>query len=293
MTHNLIGIYANVHYSSFDEFAKTGHFYAVPYIVYSMNKATPECLFVKRPFEMFRQGMNIRDIGHLVKLYNDSPAFLQISGSSFKKMARYLSNNMEKVLADMVSLVIVKIIQQTKPIERFSNVFFINNIANDKLLGRLGYLCINLNSNLISMLTYQPESLMTNLANDVYEQLSFDIDYFRRDPNRIYSDSYPDNIMDSLTQTIFFKVAPEAPGTVVPLRLDIFAQGLYNVTEQIECIKDILGAEINLSPPLKTSESSSFMARIPSVLYECIEAAKGRYSIEVEDFLEHFSSLPK
>lgn len=293
MYKNLIGIHTSIHYSSLDDFSKKGYYYAMPYVIYAINDNTPQCLHISRPFEMFRMGMHLRDAEHLVRPYGDSTAFLQISGSSFKKMNRYLVRNMERVLADMVSCVIVEIIGGGKHTGAFDNVFFINNtMVSDKLLGRLGSLCLNLECNLISILSYQPASLMTNITNGTAQTLRFDIDFFKREPKRFTSEPYPANIMDSLTQTIFFKAAPESHAPLLPLRFDIFSQGIFNVSKQVDCIQAVLQTTDNLSPPFATSASSELMVRIPKVLHNCIDADETRYKNEMSSCLDEYISTP-
>lgn len=292
--YNLIGIHTNVLYSSLDDFSEKGYYYAIPYIIYKFRDEDPVLEYIPKPFEMFRRGMLLRDIESIIKHYGNSSAFLQISGSSFRIMTNYLARNMERVLADMVSCVIIKLIKKASLKNDTKNIFFINNtLASDKLLGRLGYLCLNLHNNLISIVSYKPESLMTNITSGSNDTLQFDIDFFKKDPDQLKSDPYPDNIMDSLTQTLFFKVAPESPAPLLPLRVDIFSQGLFNISKQIKCLSEIFQDIDNLSMPFQTSVSSEAMARIPDVLYKCIDADATSHKNIIREALLSYTSRGK
>ncbi|MDR0221729.1 MAG: hypothetical protein LBI54_10055 [Lachnospiraceae bacterium] len=291
MGRNLIGIYCDVSRSSLDDFVKTGHMYAIPYIVCTINDNNPECYNAQKPFEIFYQDMKRRDIENITMRKDGTYDFLRMPGESYKKMEQYLHNSNNKVLADLAVSVVVRNINEFS--KEDENIFFFNNFRSDKLVGRLSYLYLDNNKNTFFFLYYKQEDLMTTVTSMLNDNLGFDINYFNKNNERglDYSNIYPQSSMESLVQTVFVNIGHmtnKSEELISPWRLDVFSQGLKDVNEKIKVAKKIIDDEgYPLSP---TSASGHYHAIIPRVLQKCIdineEKYKKYYENEIRDYLQ-------
>ena len=289
----MIGIYTLYVSTEMIDFAKTGLYRAVPMIVYKVNDEKPQHFIIKRPIEIFKENMEYRQIRNIVHETADpNITFLSIPSKAFSKMQSYAKQNIDKVIADMITHIVVKLIHQMQSEDTSSrNVFFIENIDSNKVIGRLGYLYLDSKVNTIAFVTYKTGGLLTDILNGDNERLKFDINYFnsQEKSKEIHSEIIPNDYMESMTQTVFFRI-PDTEATLSPLRFDVLSQGISKemIREKVNIIEDILQNRDNLTLPIiekSTHGHGVNITMIPRVLNECIEAAE-KYKHEAQVILE-------
>lgn len=157
------------------------------------------------------------------------------------------------------------------------NIFFIDSVDTNKIIGRLGYLYLDSEFNTISFVTYKSGGLLTDILNDGNEKLIFDINYFKKHKQKecLHSEIIPNDYMESLTQTVFFKL-DNAKEQLSPLRFDILSQGISKnkIQEKVNDIGKVLRCPDNMALPHLEASGNSLKnnwVMIPRVLDECIE----------------------
>lgn len=294
INYNFIGIYSENVFSTFDIFDKTGKYCALPLVVCAVNKKTPELFSTNNPFSFFYDHMSLKELDNMSHKERADISFLQNPQESYLRLQFLAANNMEGVLADLISTVIVNKIKKFCD-QQEKNIFFINRLHSDKLIGRLGYLYLNLNKNIISFVTYKASDLITNVACIGRPFIQFDINYFSYNPERERSDIYPCDYRESLLQTFLYNLNHNDDSTknkLPPLRLDLFSQGLSNkqIKDNAEEVSKLLNEKGNLSPPFQKTEKSDKFFRIPMVLYKSMNATETQYREKLTEKLERVQS---
>lgn len=280
MKTNLIGIHAMNISTEMIDFAKSGIYRTVPIILYKVNDEKVCHFLVKRPIEVFRENMDYRNLKNIIQGEDKDISFLSIPGKAYSKMQNYTNKNVNKVIADMITCIIVKIICKLREEDsNAKNIFFIDSMNTNKIIGRLGYLYLESEFNTISFVTYKSGGLLTDILNNGNEKLTFDINYFKQGERkeRMYSEIIPNDYMESLTQTVFFKL-PNSEEQLSPLRCDILSQGISKneIQEKVNDIWNILKVPDNMALPHLEKGSNSLKnnwVMIPRVLNDCIDAA--------------------
>lgn len=279
MRNNLIGVYTCSVSTEMMDFARTGIYRTVPMVFYKINQGPVQHMLINRPVEIFHENMDYRSLRSLVGGDDQDTSFLSIPGKAYAKMQNYINQNVNKVIADMVTCVIVKTIRQLKSEDRDAkNIFFIDNVNSNKMIGRLGYLYLDSEANTIVFVTYKASGLMTDVLNGGAERVAFDYHYFDRRGNRKqHSAIVPNDYMESLTQTVFFNVA-DGEESLAPLRCDILSQGISKnrTREKVMELGKVFAEQSNLTLPFEDTsgkKQAESWARIPVVLKECMIAA--------------------
>lgn len=273
--YNLIGIHATSISTDMSTFAKKGVYRTIPMILYEINSEPVKSFYIKRPIEIFREKMSVANIKNIAVDSKQDISFLTIPGKAYDKMQQYVNRNVNKVIADMIAYVVVKVINQEimKNPDKH-NVFFIDGVDTNKIIGRLGYLYLDSNCNTIVFLTHKTGSLMTNILNMDKDELEFDINYFKDKihENDLKSNIIPYDFMESMTQTVFYNI-PDKEAHLVPLRCDIFSQGISKniIYQKSELISEILHDNEAITIPFQEKDDGLWV-RIPIVLYDCIRA---------------------
>lgn len=263
------------------DFAQSGIYCTVPMILYKINDESVCHFYIKRPIEIFHENMDYRNFRNMIQGEEQSVSFLSIPGKAYEKMQAYVNQNVNKVIADMITSTVVRIICKLKDDDpEAKNIFFIDSTDTNKIIGRLGYLYLESKFNTISFVTYKAGGLLTDVLNNGNEKLLFDINYFKKEErkSKTYSEIIPNDYMESLTQTVFFKI-PNAESELSPLRCDILSQGISKkeIQEKVISISEILRCPDNMSLPYQEKSSNSLKnnwVMIPRVLNECIEATE-------------------
>jgi len=285
---NQIGIYAKCFKSSLDDFISTGEYRALPIVVCTINDKTPEGRYINSPFIIFKSGMKREHVENIFKIHGESTHLLSDYGQSYQILTHIVNKNMDKVIADLISCLIVEKIKEFQNNNKDEeNYFFISDLGSNKLIGRLGYLYLNQERNTISFVIYKGNKLITNILSKESNSMEFDINYFKlaQDMKTDRSEIIPENPMESLTQTVFFQVSDSQRKNII-LRMDLFSQGITKniIGEKVHAINTIVAETSNLSEPFPDS-STSEMVRIPKVLFSSMKAMDDYYSMIAQGLL--------
>lgn len=272
MKNNLIGLHTFSVSSEIKEFADRGIYRTVPAILYKINDGEVQLFLINRAIEIFKENMNYSKLRNAAI---SSESVLSIPGKAYQKMMQYIWQNINKVIADMLMHVVVKIIEELHTIDPDAhNVFFIDSADMNKIIGRLGYLYIKSEANTIAFITYRSHGLLTDALNNGNEKVAFDIHYFDKNEhkNDTHSAIIPNDYMESLTQTVFYNITTEEP--LSPLRCDVFSQGISTsqIQEKVDNLQTIFNTPQYMTPPFEDENDNHTM--IPRVLYDCIDAEK-------------------
>lgn len=185
---------------------------------------------------------------------------LSIARRAFKKLQNFALQCSERVIADLCCQIILETSEKNKSDHL---VYFIERAASDKMLGRLGYLYLDLTNITICFVSYEPDDMVTTVMSAKTGKLLFDIHRLMssRDAEMI-TPPYPGNSEDSLVQTYFFKPKAISPfNEFLPMRLDLFCQGLLEPDIEVKSnfVKDILSDKNECQPyPIKKKEPSPY-----------------------------------
>lgn len=266
-------------------FAENGRYKAAVQVLYKINNEKVQCFQINRPIEIFHKSMLYKDFESIIRSDSGSAEFMSIPGKAYRQMQYYIKKEVEKVLADMVTSVIAKILKSLD--QNDTNIFFIDSRESNKLLGRLGYLYLNNIKNTFCFISYKTDSLITDILRNGSEILELDIDYFNRYKNRKVSEIVPNDFMESLLQTVFYKMAANGL-ELPPLRCDIFSQGITNreIQNKVEAVGKIMSDSDKMTLPFEYDASSKKFVMLPKILYDCIEAVEhfsGSLQLVLED----------
>ncbi len=280
---NLIGIYATSLSTDLSDFVESGKYKTAVDVIYKINDEKPREMYLNRPIEILQRNMQYRELESILKNSDGNISAMSIPGKANRQMQSIVNREVEKVLADMMTSVIVRVIEELGPGEE--NVFFIENQGNDKLLGRLGYMYLDNIRNTFCMITYKTSGLLTDTMRNGSQILEFDIDYFKRHEKE-QSEVVPRDFMESLLQTVLYRMKTSEED-ILPLRCDIFSQGISNkeIQNKVERVHEILSVPKNLTPPFAESAEHGPYVMIPYVLYHCMDAAEF-YKGTLEKILE-------
>lgn len=278
MSDNIIGIHTCSVSTEITDFARRGVFRTVPIILYKVNDGPVKQFMIRRPIEIFRENM---EYGSLRNIVQGDDKFLSISGKAYSQMRSYINQNINKVVADMITHTVVNIILDLKRADpEAKNTFFIDSTDTNKIIGRLGYLYLESEANTIAFVTYKAGGLLTDILNDGSERIKFDINYFKRQERtgERHSAIIPNDYMESLTQIVFYDISSkQADRPVSPLRCDILSQGISTsrIREKVMSIEKILTDPKNMTTPHPEGGGpGNSWVRIPRILNDCINAEK-------------------
>lgn len=296
MRTNLIGIHTISCSTEMLGFANTGRYLTVPLICYKVNEEPVKTFLVKRPIEIFHENMEYKNIRNIFNHGEDDIKLLSLPSKSYSKMQQYIAQNVNKVVADMITYVIVDVLKELKKKDGdATNIFFIDNVETNKVIGRLGYLYLEEDNTVISFVTHKARGLMTDILNGGNERLEFDINYFKNEERKEknYSDIIPNDYMESLTQTVFFKISGRED-ILSPLRCDILTQGISKskIQSKVNAIYEIVSEHKNMTIPYaeeSVNKLNDNWVMIPVVLNDCIEAAE-IYKNQAQAILEEAHS---
>ncbi len=283
--HNLIGIHMESISTDMNTFAENGRYKAAVQVLYKINDEKVQCFQINRPIEIFHKSMLYKDFESIVRSDTGSAEFMSIPGKAYRQMQYYINKEVEKVLADMVTAVIAKILKSMD--QEDTNIFFIDSRESNKIYGRLGYMYLNNIRNTFCFVSYKTDSLITDTLRNGSETLELDIDYFMRYKSRDVSEIVPNDFMESLLQTVFYKMAANGQ-ELPPLRCDIFSQGITNreIQNKVEAVREVMSDSDKMSLPFEYIASSKKFVMLPKILYDCIEAVEhfsGSLQLVLED----------
>lgn len=125
MKTNLIGIHTLYISTDMMDFARTGVYRTVPMVLYAINDEDVMAFYNKRPVEIFREDMEYRNMKNIVENEDKDIMFLTMPGMACKKMQYYANKNVNKVIADMLTHVIVQIIEILQKKIQKTKIFFL------------------------------------------------------------------------------------------------------------------------------------------------------------------------
>lgn len=277
MKTNLIGVHTTSYSTEMLDFVNTGRYLTVPMICYKINDKPVKTFLVKRPIEIFHEHMEYKVIRNIFNNEENDTKFLSLPSKSYLKMQQYVKQSVNKVIADMITYVVVDVLKELKKEDNDAkNIFFIDNVDTNKVIGRLGYLYLEEDNTIISFVTHQAKGLMTDILNEGNDRLEFDINYFKNEERRKkeYSEIIPNDYMESLTQTVFFKITGRED-ILSPLRCDILTQGISKsrIQSKVNDIYEVLSRHENMTIPYAEESINKLYnnwVMIPIVLNDCI-----------------------
>lgn len=277
MKTNLIGVHTTSYSTEMLDFVITGRYLTVPMICYKINDKPVKTFLVKRPIEIFHEHMEYKVIRNIFNNEENDTKFLSLPSKSYLKMQQYVKQSVNKVIADMITYVVVDVLKELKKEDNDAkNIFFIDNVDTNKVIGRLGYLYLEEDNTIISFVTHQAKGLMTDILNEGNDRLEFDINYFKNEERRKkeYSEIIPNDYMESLTQTVFFKITGRED-ILSPLRCDILTQGISKsrIQSKVNDIYEVLSRHENMTIPYAEESINKLYnnwVMIPIVLNDCI-----------------------
>lgn len=278
MNENLIGIHACCISTDITDFARNGYYRAVPMIIYKINNSNAQYFAINRAIEIFREDM---DYGNVRSILHGEERLLSIPGKAYNQMMQYVNKNVNKVIADMITYVVTKTINElSKSNPQQHSFFFIDSSDINKIIGRLGYLYLNSSANTIAFVTYKSGGLLTDILNSENDYLRFDLNYFKRRTNSSgnHSAIIPNDYMESLTQIVFYSLTHSGmEKQVSPLRCDILSQGISTsqIQEKVNSIEKVLTNPNNMTLPHPEGNGpNQNWVVLPKVLFDCISAEK-------------------
>lgn len=281
MQTNLIGIHTISYSTEMLDFVNTGRYLTVPMVCYKINEREVKTFLVNRPIEIFHEHMEYKIIRNIFNNEENETKFLSLPSKSYLRMQQYVNQNVNKVIADMITYVVVDVLKELKKEDNNAkNIFFIDNVDTNKVIGRLGYLYLEEDNTIITFVTHKAKGLMTDILNEGNDRLEFDINYFKNEERREkqYSEIIPNDYMESLTQTVFFKIQ-EREDNLSPLRCDILTQGISKskIQSKVNDIYEVLSKHENMAIPYAEQSVNNLYdnwVMIPIVLNDCIEATE-------------------
>lgn len=281
MKTNLIGIHTISYSTEMLDFANTGRYLTVPMICYKINQGPVKTFLINRPIEIFHEQMEYKIIRNIFNNDENEIKFLSLPSKSYLKMQQYVNQSVNKVIADMLTYVVVGVLKELKKEDKDAkNIFFIDNVDTNKVIGRLGYLYLEEDNTVITFVTHKAKGLMTDILNEGNDRLEFDINYFKNEERKEkqYSEIIPNDYMESLTQTVFFKISGRED-ILSPLRCDILTQGISKskIQSKVNDIYEVISRHENMTVPhaeKSVNKLSDNWVMIPVVLNDCIEATE-------------------
>lgn len=263
---NIFGICAEGYKSSINDIVKSGNYDVVPAVFVSDGKKS-EKYFYKKPFRIFEKNMDLEFVGNIVSKYEDNLNFFKLPRESYKKLTSVVDKNLEKILADMVSTQIMRLLEDHKDEE---NIIFISNMPSDKIIGRLGYLFLDYKKTTIAFIFHKPSHLMTNIVNKGL--LEFDFNYSFGEDKHIAGTISPDNNTHGMLTSFLYNISLKTDKPVAPLRIDIFSQNMSikDISNKCEVIDGILSESKNLSSPVEDENVDEYYTRLPKALLDVL-----------------------
>jgi len=205
----------------------------IPTIMYTIKTVDNVSISTLKPSRESLKSFSLYETGTSLSVLKEyfGPEFkkdeLVLVKKAFQKLKSFASPCVERVIADLCCQIILETI--TKDDE---GIYFIEKSATDKMLGRLGSLYLDLRNITICFLSYAPDDLMTTVMSSQTGKLHFDIHRLMSSVSYGKFGPYPGSSEDAIKQTYFYKhpsISEEflpIPAEFLPIRFDIFAQGL-------------------------------------------------------------------
>lgn len=224
------------------------------------NITNAEIQCFKLPFTLYESGISISTLCNYLGGNIKKDDFLL--KKVFAKLRSFASQCADRVIADLCCQVIIRTIKDNSE----HIIYFIEKSASDKMLGRLGSLYLDLSKVTICFLSYELEDMFTNIISSQTGKLNFDLHRLMTRENEEPLGPYPGSSEDSLNQTFFYK--PSIVKNLLPLRLDIFAQGLTEKEIKDKCdliIKNIFmaGTSEGIAVPIYKKKKTSPYVFLP------------------------------
>ena len=247
---------------------KEFHYEFVPVIAFNEKKKGNQEINDQQPIylpKIFSLYENDTPIESLIRYIGDiKKEDLLIAKRAFAKLQTFASQCSERVIADLSCQVILDAIKAN---DYDHLVCFIVRPASDKMLGRLGYLYLDLEKITICFISYEPDDMITTVMSAKTGKLIFDINRLMASNfNDTVTTPHPGSSEDSLVQTYFFKPRPiSSINEFLPIRIDIFCQGLLepDIEKKSIIVYNILNSsEESPAFPITKREPSPYV-RIP------------------------------
>ena len=240
----------------------------IPSIVYTekvegANQVSTPKLFLSElltDFSLYEVGT---PIAQLKQYFKDDfvPSDLMFAKKAFQKLRSLVIPFAERVVADLCSQLILNSLK-TNDDDADEFIFFIERLSSDKMLGRLGYLYLNLDRTTICFLSIDPDELYTTVISKTTGKLNFDL--IRVLSSRSFQfGPYPGNPEDALEQAYFYSPLPETGAKRTALRFDLYSQGLTEdqISKKSETVFRILRTPTETLPHMI---AESYYLRLPS-----------------------------
>ena len=280
---NVIAIHADSINTNIDEFVEKRMYSAVPFVTYKINQMPVKECVINRPLVIYGED---KPYGDLYKTMHEERSLIHMPSKDFEKLKKHSSQCLNRVIADLVTSVVISIISNTSE-DNIKNIFFIEGIESNKTVGRLGYLYLDSKINTFAFLSYKPQSLLTNILNTSSSNLQFDLYYFTRNDGAV-SSIIPNDFRESLTQFVLFDTTVAgSKKRVMPVRCDIMSQGITSndIRDKVNDIKGYLDESDNMTPPFQETEDGEWF-RIPRIIKECIEYGNKYTKLRAKTLLE-------
>lgn len=236
-------------------------------------------IYMPRLFSLYESETPIESL--LKYIGNIKKEELSVARKAFQKLHSFAVQCAERVTADLCCQIIL---EKSKEPGSSKLLYLIEKPASDKMLGRLGYLYLDLSNITICFISYDPNDMVTTVMSAKTGKLLFDIHrLMSSNEDGIFTTPYPGSSEDSLVQTYFFRPKTSSPNDkFLPIRIDIFCQGLLEseIENKSNLVKDILMEESETQAyPIKDSDRSP-VVKLPlglqSVLKSWNEKDRGK-----------------
>jgi hypothetical protein len=238
----------------------------------------------KALFSLYQLGTSITTLIRFMGNKNLQKEDFYSARKAFRELKNFAAQCNERTIADLCCKVILGEIEDRKEDEEI--VFFLEKSASDKMLGRLATLNLNLDKITICFLITNPSDLMTTVMSYQTGKLHFDINRLSITNNDRFQGPYPGDYEDSLVQSFFYHPFPteNGAGAFIPMRLDIFAQGL--LVKDIESKKERISGLLNpRSPDIETGSSTLEPRTLLPYGFNELEGFLEREKSEVEQII--------
>ncbi len=280
---NVIAIHADSINTNINDFVKNKMYAAVPFVTYKINETPVQEYMINRPLVIFGDD---KPYGELYSTMHDERSIIHMPSKDFEKLKRHSSQCLNRVIADLVTSVVIKVVSSSKD-DKTQNLFFIEGIESNKTVGRLGYLYLDSKKNTLAFLSYKPQSLLTDILNTSDNNIQFDLYYFTKHNDSI-SKIIPNDFRESLTQFVLFDTTvANSEEKLLPVRCDIMSQGITpnDINEKVETIRSYLSDSSHMTPPFQETEDGEWV-RIPRLIQDCINHGNSHTRIKAKILME-------
>lgn len=253
----------------------------LPVVAYSDKEAgNPEIhnaqpIYMPHLFSLYESETPIESLLKYIGNMNIKKEELSVARKAFQKLQSFAVQCAERVTADLCCQIILEKSQEpgASPL-----LYLIEKPASDKMLGRLGYLYLDLSKITICFISYDPDDMVTTVMSAKTGKLLFDIHrLMSSNEDEIFTAPYPGSSEDSLVQTYFFRPkAPSPDNKFLPIRIDIFCQGLLesDIENKSKLVRDLLTDDSETQAyPIRNTDRSPFV-KLPLGLQSVLKSWK-------------------